>query len=227
MSEALERRLAARRRAELVSSLRQLARPAAAADRDERRTAPAATARPARAATCAATRYRPTIVTSCSSPSAASCACARAAWRFARATPSCARRGTRVVWLDDFELSDELWARSRSRSASPSSCATAPPAASSRSIRARPGRPSRSSTSDAWEELGPPTRCSIDLEPDAEALIVNRMAEPPQHAIAPIDECYRLVGLIKASWEGISGGAGPEEAIAAFFDELRARSASR
>ena len=62
------------------------------------------------------------------------------------------------------------------------------------------------------------------LEPDSEALIVNRMSEPHQHAIAPIDECYRLVGMIKSSWEGISGGAGPELAIAQFFAELRVKS---
>ena len=37
----------------------------------------------------------------------------------------------------------------------------------------------------------------MSLESDAEALIVNRIAEPPEYAIAPIDECYRLVGLIK------------------------------
>ncbi len=61
------------------------------------------------------------------------------------------------------------------------------------------------------------------LEPDAEALIVNRMADPHQHAIAPIDECYRLVGMIKVRWEGISGGTGPEDAIAEFFEELRER----
>ena len=47
-----------------------------------------------------------------------------------------------------------------------------------------------------------------DLEPDAEALIVNRMADPAQFAIAPIDRCYMLVGLVKLAWEGISGGAG-------------------
>ena len=39
---------------------------------------------------------------------------------------------------------------------------------------------------------------------------MNRMADPPAFAIAPIDRCYMLVGLIKASWEGISGGAGVE-----------------
>jgi hypothetical protein len=61
-----------------------------------------------------------------------------------------------------------------------------------------------------------------ELEPDAEALIVNRTADPPMYAIAPIDRCYMLVGLVKASWEGISGGAGVERAIEAYFDELRA-----
>jgi hypothetical protein len=61
-----------------------------------------------------------------------------------------------------------------------------------------------------------------DLEPDAEALIVNRMADPPMFAIAPIDRCYMLVGLVKASWEGISGGSGVERAIERYFDELRA-----
>ena len=50
------------------------------------------------------------------------------------------------------------------------------------------------------------------LEPDAEALIVNRMAEPHRYAIAPIDRCYELVGLIKSRWEGISGGRAVESA---------------
>ena len=35
----------------------------------------------------------------------------------------------------------------------------------------------------------------------------------PQYAIAPIDQCYRLVGLIKSRWEGISGGTAIESAV--------------
>jgi hypothetical protein len=31
-----------------------------------------------------------------------------------------------------------------------------------------------------------------------------------------------LVGLVKAAWEGISGGAGVERAVEEYFDELRA-----
>ena len=40
--------------------------------------------------------------------------------------------------------------------------------------------------------------------------------------IALIDECYRLVGMIKLSWEGISGGEA-EWAVDAFFTHLRER----
>ena len=61
-----------------------------------------------------------------------------------------------------------------------------------------------------------------ELEEDVEGLIVNRTAEPHQYAIAPIDECYRLVGTVKASWEGISGGGAVERVVPAFLEELRA-----
>ena len=53
------------------------------------------------------------------------------------------------------------------------------------------------------------------------------MAEPPQHAIVPIDLAYQLVGVVKASWEGISGGAATEEAVAGYFAGLRDRSLVR
>ena len=61
-----------------------------------------------------------------------------------------------------------------------------------------------------------------ELEPDIEGLIVNRLADPPIYAIAPIDRCYALTGTVKMSWEGISGGNGVSGAVAGFFDGLRA-----
>jgi Family of unknown function (DUF5947) len=76
---------------------------------------------------------------------------------------------------------------------------------------------------ETWSRLVEMNPVLRDLEPDAEALIVNRTSQPHSFAIAPIDRCYMLVGLIKASWEGISGGAGVEEAIARYFEDLRAR----
>jgi hypothetical protein len=79
---------------------------------------------------------------------------------------------------------------------------------------------------DAWERLVQRNPVLEDLDPDAEALVVNRLADPPQYAIAPIDECYRLVGLIKTRWEGISGGAALEQAVPDFFAALRARTST-
>ena len=67
------------------------------------------------------------------------------------------------------------------------------------------------------------------LEPDVEALLVNRVRESRQHWIVPIDECYGLVGLIRTSWRGLTGGGEVWEAIARRFEELdrRSRPASR
>ena len=50
---------------------------------------------------------------------------------------------------------------------------------------------------------------------------------PHLHAIAPLDDCYRLVGTIKATWEGISGGAAMEAAVERFFNELRSTATVR
>ena len=74
---------------------------------------------------------------------------------------------------------------------------------------------------DAWDRLCEDNPILDELEPDSEALLVNRIAEPPQHVIAPIDVAYQLVGVVKTSWEGISGGAATEQAIAGFFARLR------
>ncbi len=132
--------------------------------------------------------------------------------------------GTRVVWLDDFELSDDLWAAF----GLPIGLAFFLDSTTAGGIVAFYPSPGGSMESEldmnAWDELKANNPILESLDADGEALLVNRMSDPPQHAIVPVDECYRLVGLVKVAWEGISGGAGPEEAIASFFDELRSRS---
>jgi hypothetical protein len=55
------------------------------------------------------------------------------------------------------------------------------------------------------------------LEPDVEALLVNRISNPPQYYRAPIDQCFRLVGLIRKHWRGLSGGAEVWSEIDTFF----------
>jgi hypothetical protein len=80
---------------------------------------------------------------------------------------------------------------------------------------------------EAWNELLAANPMLADLEPDVEALVVNRLSDPPVHAIVPIDRCYELVGAIKSTWEGISGGDAVENAVEAFFARLATERSAR
>lgn len=59
------------------------------------------------------------------------------------------------------------------------------------------------------------------FQPDVEALLVNRLSTPPQYYRAPIDQCFRLVGIIRTQWRGLSGGPDVWNEIARFFQELK------
>jgi hypothetical protein len=76
---------------------------------------------------------------------------------------------------------------------------------------------------DAWQALVTANPVLNHLDADGEALVVNRLSEPPQYAILPIDRCYELVGLIRSRWEGISGGDALAEAVPLFFERVRAQ----
>jgi hypothetical protein len=82
-------------------------------------------------------------------------------------------------------------------------------------------------STEAWADLVSANPVLEELDPDAEALVVNRLSDPPQYAILPIDQCYALVGLIKSRWEGISGGSAIETAVPEFFAGIRARAVAR
>jgi len=81
----------------------------------------------------------------------------------------------------------------------------------------------------AWRELEAANPILRTLKPDVEALLVNRVRGTRRHWIVPIDECYGLVGLIRTSWRGFTGGAEVWTGIAERFEELdrRASPASR
>jgi len=77
---------------------------------------------------------------------------------------------------------------------------------------------------EAWQELAAENPVLGELEPDVEALLVNRLGTTRDHYRVPIDECYALVGLIRANWRGLSGGNEVWAAIAQFFTRLQERS---
>ncbi|MCW3064268.1 MAG: hypothetical protein JWN32_1440 [Solirubrobacterales bacterium] len=130
--------------------------------------------------------------------------------------------GSRTLWLEGIELSDELWAAFQI----PVGLAFFMRSSVSGEVVGLYPSPAGATECeldlDAWHRLLAANPVLEDLDPDAEALIVNRMADPPVHAIAPLDDCYRLVGIVKATWEGITGGAEMEAAVARYFDGLRA-----
>jgi len=74
----------------------------------------------------------------------------------------------------------------------------------------------------AWAEIESANPVLADLEPDVEALLVNRAGEAREHWLVPVDRCYALVGLIKTRWKGLAGGQEVWEEITEFFGALRA-----
>ncbi len=77
---------------------------------------------------------------------------------------------------------------------------------------------------ESWEELIRNNPLLQELEPDVEALLINRVRETREYYIVPIDACYQLVGLIRLSWKGLSGGEEAWKAISGFFEDVRTRS---
>lgn len=78
-------------------------------------------------------------------------------------------------------------------------------------------------TLEGWEPLMRANPIFATLESDVEALLVNRMYGMPEYYRIPIDECYRLSGLIRLHWTGFSGGDEVHKVMDEFFDRLKAR----
>ena len=78
-------------------------------------------------------------------------------------------------------------------------------------------------TLEAWQDLEKENPILREMEPDVEALLVYRISEAHEYFIVPIDECFRLVGLIRTHWRGLSGGTEVWRELAKFFDGLKSR----
>jgi hypothetical protein len=81
---------------------------------------------------------------------------------------------------------------------------------------------------ETWKDIEDANPILQEMESDVEALLVNRVGHAPgfaapEYYVLPIDECYKLVGLIRVNWRGLSGGTEVWQEIARFFDELKKR----
>jgi hypothetical protein len=76
---------------------------------------------------------------------------------------------------------------------------------------------------ETWLALEESAPFLTELAPDVEALLVNRLNGARDHYLTSIDQCYRLVGLVRTHWRGFSGGTEVWDAIDRFFAELKER----
>jgi Family of unknown function (DUF5947) len=58
------------------------------------------------------------------------------------------------------------------------------------------------------------------VRPDVESLLVNTARGRRDQWIVPVDDCFRLVAVVRREWTGLSGGGRVWPMIEQFFDEL-------
>jgi hypothetical protein len=148
------------------------------------------------------------------------CAC-EACWAMRAGEGDYRPTGSRTLWLPDLRIPDDLWAGFQI----PIGLAFFMRSTVTECVVAMYPSPAGATESElhfeSWDRMTELNPVLAELEPDIEGLIVNRLSDPPMYVIAPIDRCYALTGAIKASWEGISGGSGVEQAVSRFFEDLR------
>jgi hypothetical protein len=159
-----------------------------------------------------------------------SCVCDACAVLFDRPTGARYRRVPRSIrYLADFSLTDTQWDRFLipinmafffSNSTEGRIVAMYPsPAGATESLV----------DSDAWQSLVAENPIISTMESDVEALLINQLGQRygfplPEHYLAPIDACYKLVGLLRTHWRGFSGGTEVWQQMTQFYGELRRRS---
>ncbi len=105
--------------------------------------------------------------------------------------------GSRTLWLDDFTLPDDVWAAFNI----PTGLAFVMRSSVSGGMVALYPSPAGATECELelaeWDRLVELNPVIDRIEPDAEALIINRLARGTtgEYVIAPIDQCYRLVGV--------------------------------
>ena len=75
---------------------------------------------------------------------------------------------------------------------------------------------------EAWNDMVAGNPVLAEMEADVEALLVNRLKDPGEYFLVPIDRCYALTGLMRTHWRGLSGGTEMWQQIQRFLEELRA-----
>ncbi|MFI6564970.1 DUF5947 family protein [Streptomyces sp. NPDC050534] len=76
----------------------------------------------------------------------------------------------------------------------------------------------------AWQRLAAAHPQLASMEPDVEALLVNTVHGLDHHWLVPVDDCFRMVAVVRRAWQGLSGGGEVWSAVERFFEDLTERS---
>lgn len=74
---------------------------------------------------------------------------------------------------------------------------------------------------DAWDEIAAGNPEVRKLESDVEGLLVYRVGSVREYYIIPIDECFKLIGIIRLKWKGFSGGMAVWQEVGRFLEALK------
>jgi len=134
----------------------------------------------------------------------------------------------RVLFLQDFQMTDGQW----DGLMVPIEMAfffKSSPHGKVIALYPSPAGPTESLLSlETWGDIEQANPVLLQMEADVTALLVNRVGHArgtvkAEYYLAPIDECYKLVGLIRTHWHGLSGGTEVWREITAFFATLKKR----
>ena len=157
------------------------------------------------------------------------CACQACAILFgAQAGQRYKRVPSRVLSLSGFRLTDAQWNSllipinmaffCRSSATGQVTAVYPSPAGATESLLAL----------EAWFQIVKENPQLETMEPDVEALLVNRLGAARgfpvnRYFLLPIDQCFKLVGLVRTHWRGLSGGEELWQALEVYFAALGAR----
>ncbi|MEU2714345.1 DUF5947 family protein [Streptomyces sp. NPDC007205] len=71
-----------------------------------------------------------------------------------------------------------------------------------------------------WQQMCGAVPQLATVAPEVEALLVNTVRGLDHHWIVPVDDCLRMVALVRREWRGLAGGGRVWPAVEQFFTEL-------
>jgi hypothetical protein len=71
-----------------------------------------------------------------------------------------------------------------------------------------------------WREVEASHPALSIMVADVEAQLVNRADGARENWLVPLDDCYRLVAVVRAKWKGLGGGPEVRQHVDNFFSEL-------